>query len=222
MEKVSFAARDGTQLAGVLVLPPRGHPPLVIYFGGNAEEVTSFAPHLADIYGERSVLLVNYRGYGDSAGKPGEAALVSDGAEIFDWAARRGSIDSSRIAIHGRSLGTGVAVQVAAMRPAKCVILTSPFDSALDVARGVYPWLPVALLMRHPFDSMARAPGIHAPALILMGGADALIPARHSERLAAAWGGPVERVTFEGFGHDDLRVNPRYSATIRSFLDRNL
>jgi hypothetical protein len=60
------------------------------------------------------------------------------------------------------------------------------------------------------------------PALILTGGADTLIPPRHSERLASLWGGPVERVTFEGFGHNDIDLNPRYAATIREFLDRRL
>jgi fermentation-respiration switch protein FrsA (DUF1100 family) len=213
-------ARDGKRLAGVLALPPVSRPPLVILFGGNAQEVTSFAPSVSTTYGERAVLLVNYRGYGASEGRPGEAALVGDGIEIFDWAARRADIDASRIALHGVSLGTGVAVQVAAARPPKCVVLTSPFASALDIARDIYPWLPVAWLLRHPFDSAARAPALRMPALVLTGGADTLIPPRHSERLASLWGGPVERVSFEGFGHNDLDLNPRYAATIREFLDR--
>ena len=220
IEDVSLQTRDGKRLAGVLALPPAPRPPLVIYFGGNAQEATSFAPSAPAVYGERAVLLVNYRGYGESEGRPGEAALVSDGIEIFDWATRRPDIDASRIALHGASLGTGVAVQVAARRPARCVVLTSPFASALDVAREMYPWLPVAWLLRHPFDSAAHAPQLRMPALVLMGSADTLIPPRHSERLAALWGGPAERVSFEGFGHNDIDLNPRYSAAIREFLDR--
>ena len=222
IEDVAYSARDGTVLAGVLVLPPVERAPLVIYFGGNAEEVTSFAPAAAATYGPRALLLVNYRGYGASGGQPSEKALVSDALELFDWAAGRPGIDASRIAVHGRSLGTGVAVQLAAVRPARCVILTSPFASALDVAKEMYPWLPIALLLRHPFDSGARAPEIKAPALVLIGDADTLIPKHHSERLAGMWGGPVERVSFEGFGHNDLDMNPRYSAAIHAFLDRCL
>ena len=222
LEDVSIATRDGKRLAGVLALPPVSHPALVIFFGGNAQEVTSFVPFLPATYGEHAVLLVNYRGYGASEGRPGEKALVADGIELFDWAARRTDIDASRIALHGVSLGTGVAVQVAAARPARCMVLTSPFASALDIAREMYPWLPVAWLLRHPFDSGARAPALRMPALILMGGADTLIPPRHSERLASLWGGPVERVSFEGFGHNDIDLNPRYAATIREFLDRRL
>lgn len=222
IEEVATPMRDGTPIAGVLVVPPVQRAPLVIYFGGNAEEVTAYASQAAATYGMRAALFVNYRGYGASGGKPGEAALVADGIELFDWAARRSDIDGARIALHGRSLGSGVAVQVAAVRPAKCIVLTTPFDSALDVARGMYWWLPVAWIMRHPFDSAARAPRIKMPALILTGTADTLIPNKHSERLASRWGGPVEKVSLDGFGHNDLDLHPRYAAAIHAFLDRCL
>ena len=215
--------RDGTRLAGVLAMPAAvAKPPLVIYFGGNAEEVTAYAAQAQALYGPRAALFVNYRGYGASAGRPGEAALVADGAEIYDWAGKRTDIDASRIALHGRSLGTGVAVQVAAARPARCVVLTSPFASALGVARELYPWLPVAWLLRHPFDSAARAPAIKVPALIITGSADTVIKPHHSEKLAKAWGGAVERLSLEGFGHNDLDLHPGYASAIRSFLDRCL
>ena len=223
LEQVALTTRDGTRIAGVLVRPRAERPPLVVYFGGNAEEVTAYSGDAAATYGERAVLFVNYRGYGESAGKPGEKAMVADALELFDWAAARPDVDGSRIALHGRSLGTGVAVQVAAARPAaRCVVLTSPFASARDVAKEVYPWLPVGLLMRHPFDSLAHAPGLRMPLLVLVGDADDLIPKRHSERLADAWGGPVERVGFPGFGHNDVSVNPGYDAAIQAFLARHL
>ncbi len=222
IEEVIHVAADGTRLAGVLVLPPAERSPLVIYFGGNAEEVTAYASDAERTYGPRAALLVNYRGYGRSQGRPGEKALVADGIELYDWAARRPDIDPQRIALHGRSLGTGVATQVAAARPVRCVVLTSPYASLVDVAREFYPWLPVALLLRHRFDSAALAPGLRAPALVLVGEADDLVPPHHSHKLAAAWGGPVERVSLEGFGHNDIDVNPRYAAAIRAFLDRNL
>ena len=222
LEEVHIKAADGTVLAGVLVLPPIAKPPLVIYFGGNAEEVTAFAADAAAAYGERAVLLVNYRGYGESGGSPTEKALVSDGIEVYDWAARRSDIDATRIAIHGRSLGTGVSVQVAAARSPRCVILTSPFSSALEVAQSHYRWLPVAWMMRHPFDSAARAPRLRMPLLVLIGDADTLIPPSHSERLASLWGGPVERLVLHGYGHNDISIDPRYDAAIQAFLARAL
>ena len=222
LEEVAFTARDGTRLAGFLALPPREKPPVVMYFGGNAEEVTGYVPQARENYGERAVLFVNYRGYGGSAGKPGEKGIVADGLELFDWLAGRADLDGARIALHGRSLGTGVAVQVAAARPARCVILTSPFSSALGVAREIYWWLPVALLMRHPFDSLALAPAMRVPLLVMIGEADELIAPRHSLALAAAWGGPVEKLSLPGYGHNDLHVDPRYAAALHAFLDARL
>jgi uncharacterized protein len=222
LEKVMHRTSDGVELAGVLVLPPRRPAPLVVYYGGNAEEITPHAAEAAREYGERAVLLVNYRGYGESRGSPGERALVSDALELFDWVSARPEIDPARIAVHGRSLGSAVAVPVAAARNVKCVVLTSPFSSAREVASDIYFWLPVSLLLRHPFDSAALAPRIKAPALILVGEADTIIPRRHSERLADRWGGPVEKVFFPGFGHNDLDLNPRYGEAIRAFLERML
>ena len=222
LEEVSFRTHDGTQLAGVLVLPPVERPPAVVYFGGNAEEVTTYAPLAAENYGRRAVLLVNYRGYGGSGGSPSEKALVADGIELVDWLRSRPDIDSQRMAIHGRSLGSGVAVQVAAARPPRCIVLTSPFASARDLAAEMYWWLPVAFLLRHPFDSVALAPKLSIPALVLIGGADTLIAPSHSKRLAQAWGTPAETVVLEGFGHNDIDMSPRYAESIRSFLDRRL
>ncbi len=222
LEEVRLDRGEGVVLVGVLLLPPVARPPLVIYFGGNAEEATGGAPDVERIYGQRAVLTVNYRGYGASGGRPSESAIVADALAIYDWAAHRTDLDGTRIALHGRSLGSGVAVQVAAARPVRCVVLTTPFDSARDVAAGVYPWLPVGLLMRHPFDSLARAPHVKVPALMLVGEADTLIPPAHSRRLAAAWGGPVDLVAYPGFGHNDVHLNPRYDAAIHAFLDRHL
>ena len=221
LESVRFTARDGTPLAGVLLLPPRAKPPLVVYFGGNAEEVTASAARVAETYGERAVLLVNYRGYGESGGKPGEQALIGDAVELLQWVARRDDVDGARIALHGRSLGSGVAVQAAAAHPVRCVVLTSPFDSAAEVARRFYPWLPVGLLMRHRFESIAHAPRLAMPLLVLTGSADTLVRPDHSERLASRWAGPVTRVSLAGFGHNDLDLPPRYAEAIRDFLGKH-
>ena len=228
VERVALPAADGTPLAGVLLMPPRQtgrelvRQPAVIYFGGNAEEVTAYASAAEDTYGRRAVLLVNYRGYGDSGGRPGEKALVADSLAVYDWAARRSDLDAGRLCAHGRSLGTGVAVQLAAARPLRCVVLTSPFESLAAVGRAHMPWVPVGLLLRHRFDSLSHAPSLKIPALVLYASADTIIPPVHSERLAAAWGGPVERLRLEGAGHNDIERDPRYAGAIRAFLDRAL
>jgi pimeloyl-ACP methyl ester carboxylesterase len=221
LEEVRITAKDGTTLVGVLLKPPGDPAPLVIYYGGNAEEITAWAP-VADQYGQRAMLLVNYRGYGHSAGSPSEKALVGDALEIYDWASKRPDIDASRIALHGRSLGSGIAVQVAAQRAVRALLLTSPYDSALEVARGIYPYLPIAWMLRHPFDSAAHAPRLKIPALVIYGTTDTIIPPRHSLRLADLWGGPTERVALSGQGHNDIDSDPKYYPALSGFLDRHL
>lgn len=225
LEKVTLAAADATPLEGVLVLPPgalASRSPAVIYFGGNAEEVTAYAHEVDRYYGRRAVLLVNYRGYGGSGGRPGEKALVADALAIYDWAAKRADLDPDRLCVHGRSLGSGVAVQLAVARSPRCVVLTSPFGSLAEVGKSHYPWLPVGWLLRHRFESAAHARHLKVPALVIYGGVDTIIGPEHSERLAAAWGAPVERLRIDGLGHNDLDLDPRYARAIAAFLDRHL
>ena len=218
--EVEVRGEDGTRLHGWLRHPvgeeaaPRG---LVIYFGGNAEEVsgqvldaTALAPW--------SFAALNYRGYGLSEGSPGEAALTADALAVYDRLADREDVDPERIVAFGRSLGGGVAVQLAAARPVRGVVLVSPFDSVLDVARKHYPFVPVSLLLRHPFDSVARASGIDAPLLVLAGGRDRIIPATRSRRLHDAWAGPKRWEALPGADHNDIHTHPGYWPPIREFL----
>ncbi len=222
IEPVEIRAADGTRLEGALALPPVEKPPVVLYFGGNAEEATSHLRDAARFYGPRAVLAVNYRGYGQSQGQPGEAALVADALAIHDWAVARGDLDGRRVALHGRSLGSGVAVALANARPVKAIVLTSPFDSLVAVARTHYPWAPAGLLLRHRFDSLALAPAMRAPLLAIVATGDTVVPPGHSERLVAAWGGPVQALRLAGRDHNDLALDPLFGPAIAAFLDRRL
>ena len=221
LQDVRLQAKDGTPLVGYLMRPPADKPPLLIYFGGNAEEATGAASS-PERFGNRALLAFNYRGFGTSGDKPSEAAIMADAVEVFDWAARRPDIDAGRIALHGRSLGTAVALQVASQRPVKALVLTSPFESVRDLAKRIYPWLPVTILLRHPFDAGVLAPSTKAPALVLFGNSDATIPPDHSERLAARLGGAVERVSIANRGHNDLESDAQYFPAILRFLDKHL
>src|SRR5438552_15324587 len=156
VEEVSIVAADGVKLRGWLVKGDGTPAPLVIYFGGNAEEV-SWLVDLADQFAGWSLLLVNFRGYGESEGKPGEKELLDDGLVIYDYAKGRREADSQRIVAMGRSLGSGVAVHLAAHRVLRGVILVSPYDSIVEVAKRHDPFLPVSLMLRHRFDSLPLA-----------------------------------------------------------------
>ena len=188
-----------------------------VYYGGNAEEVSGNLTDL-DRLKAGAYLFMNYRGYGDSDGKPSQKALCRDALFILDTVTRRENIPLNRVVLMGRSLGSGVAVYVASRRAVCGVILVTPFDSLVKVARHHYPFLPVGLLLKHPFDSAALAPDIHLPALMITAGQDGIIPAPRSARLARLWGGPVETVVIEGGDHNDLQLDEAYWTAINRFL----
>jgi uncharacterized protein len=220
MEDVEIRTKDGISLRGWFVrnsaLP---ESPLIIYFGGNAEEV-SCNIFEADGYNGWSLALINYRGYGLSEGKPGEKNLFNDSLEIYDYFTRRNDIDSKRIIVMGRSLGTGVAVYVAHMRSVQAVILVSPFDSLTSLGKDIFPYLPVKLILRHRFDSIARAPLISVPLLALIASADDIIPRKHSEKLVEKWGGPRSLEIIDGRAHNSISNSEAYWHSIRKFLER--
>jgi uncharacterized protein len=218
VEEVKITTPDGVLLHGWLVKGRHPLPaPLVIYFGGNAEEV-SWLASVADQFGGWSLLLVNYRGYGGSEGKPGERELFADALTIYDWAIARPDVLPARVIAMGRSLGTGVAVHLAANRAARGVILVTPYDSIKEIAKRHYPYLPVGVLIRHPFDSISRAGKIGAPLLCLAAGEDLVIPPKHARRLYDAWGGPKTWREIAGAGHDSISGEPEYWDAIGAFL----
>ena len=195
----------------------RATSPLVIYFGGNGEEVSWLLQESARL-APWAVLLVNYRGYGLSDGRPSESALYQDAVALYDWAAGRPDVDARRIVLVGRSLGTGVATYLASQRPVSGVVLVSPYDNLVEVARGVYPYLPVDGLMRYRFDSAARAKLIRAPLLALVAEQDTIVRPERSQTLVRAWGGPAHLELLAGVGHNDIQLHPHYWPLIAAFL----
>ena len=190
--------------------------PLVLYFGGNAEEVSWMLSQAAAQAPGTGWLLVDYRGYGASGGEPSESALVADALLWHDHATR--TLGARELFVFGRSLGSGVAVQVAASRPVNGVIAVAPFDSLTAVAGHYYPYLPVRWMLRHPFDSLERATALRVPLLCLVAERDEVIPLVHSKRLFEAWGGPKRWVLLEGAGHNSTDDAPAFWRAIREFL----
>lgn len=218
-EAVSVLSADGKRLRGWFVRSGMGTAPapLVIYFGGNAEEV-SWLVSAAERFAGWSLLLVNYRGYGDSEGRPGEKALFEDALRVYDYANRRADVIPGRIVAMGRSLGSGVAVYLAANRPLRGVILVSPYDSMVEVAKHHYPFLPISLLLRHRFDSLSRAPLIDAPLLCLIASEDRIVPPERSRILFDAWRGRKTLHQIARADHDRISDDAEYWRSIARFL----
>ena len=213
VERVFIQSADGVRLHAWHV---KGvdEAPLVIYFGGNAEGVSWMIEEARQRTPRLNWLLVDYRGYGGSEGSPSEAALTADALAWYD----KFSQSAKTIFVFGRSLGSAVAVQLAAHRPVAGAILVAPFDSMNAVAKRYYPYLPVDLMLKHRFDSVTLAPKIAAPMLCIVAGQDEVIPVEHARRLYAAWGGRKQWVELAGATHNSTDDHAKFWPSIAAFL----
>ena len=198
---------------------PQDPKPLIIYYGGNAEEVSETFVDRYKLHAN-GFLFMNYRSYGESTGRPSESALFSDALFVYDKLIEKAGLSPQQIVLMGRSLGTGVATYVARHRVVRSVILVTPYDSLVEVARHNYSWAPVRWLLKNPFNSVGLAPQIQEPMLNIMASGDTLIPVSHAQNLAKAWSGPVTSVTLEGAGHGDINGYDEYWNSINRFLDQ--
>lgn len=191
---------------------------VVLYFGGNAEDVLGMA-RAAGLLPCKRLLVVNYRGYGGTKGRPSQQALYEDALAIYDYAIDAGQADPSDVVVMGRSLGSGVATMLAARRKVRAAVLITPYDSMLAVASHHYSWFPVTHLLKHPFPSVDFARQVHVPGLFLIAKEDSIIPPSHAHALASAWSGPKFVHVFENVGHNDIDFHPQYQPTLDAFLN---
>src|SRR5262245_15132482 len=194
----------------------RPGPDALLYFGGNAEDVGASIARFAERLPDVSLYFVNYRGYGGSTGSPSERALVADAVALYDWIHAK----QAAISVLGRSLGSGVAVQLARRREVRRLALVTPFDSLVRVAQDHMPWIPVGLLLRDRFDSVAGIPAISAESLVVVAGSDEVIPRARTDSLIAAFRSPPRVIVLEGATHNDVDLDPRYLDGLALFLAR--
>jgi uncharacterized protein len=214
-ETVILETSDGERIIAWHVSPRSGHP-LVIYFHGNAETIANRVDrHRALIATGAGLLAVSYRGYMGSTGTPTEVGLLHDADAAYRFAASRNPAE--RIVLWGHSLGSGVAVALAATRPVGKLVLEAPFTSTVDVARRMFPLVPVRRLMHDQFRSDERIGAVTTSILILHGARDLVVPIALGERLYRLASEPKRFVRYPQGGHDDL---DDYGAGIeaRSFI----
>jgi pimeloyl-ACP methyl ester carboxylesterase len=210
-DRIKLAA-NGAQL--MVSVQPRPGMPAVLYFGGNAEDVSSSLPQLAAAYPQRAIYAMHYRGYGGSTGAPSEHALQSDGLALFDHVQAR----HADVMVVGRSLGTGIAVRLATQRPVSRLVLVTPFDSLTALAAPLFPWLPVRWLMLDRYDSARLAASVPVPTLILAAERDEVVPRASTQRLYERFAPGVATLrVMAGAGHNTISDNPAYTDALRSF-----
>jgi pimeloyl-ACP methyl ester carboxylesterase len=189
----------------------------VLYFGGNSEDVGWNIEAFAEALPNADLYLVNYRGYGGSSGTPTEAALLADAEVVFDEVRK----NHARVAVIGRSLGSGVAVHLASVRDVSKLVLVTPYDSVANVAQRRLSIVPVSWLLQDTFDSFAKAGKVRAPVLVLLAEHDIVIPRAHSDRLVTAFAPQQAQVrTIVGTNHDSISSSAEYRAALAAFLFR--
>jgi uncharacterized protein len=186
---------------------PRPGFEAVIYFGGNAEDVFHSLPTLTDAFPDRSLYAMNYRGYGGSSGKPSESALITDALALFD----RVHADHPHIVVIGRSLGSGVAVHIASMRPVERLVLVTPYDSLAGIAAIHFPYFPVRWLLLDKFESWRYAPNVTAPTKMIAAQNDEVIPLASTESLYKRLPHSLATLTvIKGVSHNNISDSPEY------------
>jgi fermentation-respiration switch protein FrsA (DUF1100 family) len=201
-EEHILTSADGEKVIVWHVPAKPGHA-VVMYFPGNGDFLAGLVGRLRSISADGTGLVaLSYRGYAGSTGQPSEHGLLLDAAAVYAFTAARYSAD--RIVAWGFSLGTGVAVALAAENPIGKLILEAPYTSIADIAASRFRFVPVRWLIRDPFHSDQRIARVRAPLLIMHGGRDGAIPIAFGERLFALAHQPKQFVRFPEGGHNDL------------------
>jgi len=175
---------------------------LFVYFAGRGEDVRATAKALHWLPEGFGFAAVNYRGVADSEGHPSELASVEDANRLASHLRR--SFPHARLHLVGRSLGTGVAIQAAARRDFASLQLVTPYDSMVKVAQRRFPLVPLSLLLRHQFNSLAHCQEVAAKTQVLLAERDEVVLPERSQALIAAWPTPVHVETIPGSDHHNI------------------
>lgn len=211
---------DGESLKGIRIPSLKEaaqNAPTLLGFGGNAWNAKMTALTLHRIFPDHAVAAFHYRGYAPSSGRPSAEALLSDSVLIFD-SLPLGQTAEPIVAV-GLSIGSGVAAYLARHRPVAGLILVTPFDSLEALARDLYWWAPVGLLLRHRMPTIEFIRGSRVPTALITAERDGVVPGRRSAFLRAA----IANLVFERVidaGHNDLYERPAFSDAIREALGR--
>lgn len=208
VEAITFETSDGLTLNAWFVAASGPSPrPTVLVFSGNAGNRAYRAPLAAAVQRHGiQVLLVDYRGYGGNPGTPTQGGLASDSRAARAYLVSRPDVDASQLVYFGESLGTAVAVDLAADHAPAALVLRSPFTSMADVGQYHYPFLPVRRLLRDRFAAIDQIRRVRVPLLVIAGGNDRIVPIDHSRRLYDAANEPKTLLVIPNADHNDYEL----------------
>lgn len=196
------------------------HNASIIYFGGNAEDVSYNIPD-AHRYSVKHLFLTNLPGYGHSTGTPSEQSFFDNALQAFDQIIKIHDLNINDVHIMGRSLGSSVASYVASQRKIKSLILITPFDSVENMAKDQYPFFPVKYLLKHKFNTEKLLDVISAPILILATDTDGLIPAKSLNNLYLPRKNKINLIKINNTNHNSINTQASYFSSLNGFILSN-
>ena len=214
----ALAIPVGGRLLHAYLASPMGMPSQrsgLLYFNGRHEHPTSIFRCLEQMPGQH-LLCFHYEKMGPALGKPGEARLVADGLAMLDWFASTLGLETAAIAVAGRSLGSGIAVQVCAGRRVRRLVLVSPYGRLIEPVRAALPWAREWML-KDKFRSIEHVRRVTCPVLLVLGERDQTVPAADSRRLFRGWPGELSEFALAHGGHRGLLRQPEVQCAIGEF-----
>lgn len=215
-EEVWLTASDGVRIHGWYLPSTATNASAILFLHGNAGNISHRIEKLAIFHRlGAATLIIDYRGYGRSEGKPDEQGTYHDAQAACDWLTKR----HSQIILYGESLGSAVAVDLAVKTPAAGLVIEEPFTSIADVAQKMFPFLPVRFIAKTKYDSLSKMPKLRAPLLILHSRDDEMFPMSYAQRLLAAAPEPKRLVELRGSHNDAFLVSAAvYRQALAEFL----
>ncbi len=190
---------------------------LIVIYGDGDQELSTLLP-VSEKLGETSILMVNYRGYGESTGEPTQNSLIADALDTLDQICADTKIEYKDVTLYGHGLGTGIATVIAHYRDVGALVLSSPFDSMVSVINSKHPYLPVKFLLKYHFSSVTIAPGMELPTIVTVADSDDRYLPQHAQKLLSRWKGDVTEKHYP-FNRYTILDEDNYWSDIKDFIN---
>lgn len=218
-EEVVLVSADGERISALYFRGIRAE--VILYFHGNAGDLSGWQFVAEDFtasgYG---VLIIDYRGYGKSSGTISEQGFYHDADAAYDFLIHSKKIRPDNIIIYGRSVGTGVAVELASKRHVRGLVLEAPYTSLGALANEKVPFFFPSLYLKYRFNNLRKINQVKSPVVFIHGTEDTLIPAAHSEKLFSTFQGKKKKIIVNGGSHNDLNDYPAYHSFVNETLSQ--
>jgi hypothetical protein len=203
---IQFLTPDGQKLHGWF-FPVSGKSPVLLFCHGNAGNISHRIENIKFLVKrDISVFIFDYRGYGQSSGRPSEKGIYIDGIAAYDYLTEIEKISPDRIVIFGRSIGGAVAIEVALQRKVRCLIIESTFTSTKDMAKTIFPFFIFSPFLPHHYNNILKIAGVTIPKLIIHGEDDNIVPFSMGNKLFAQATEPKLFLPIRRAGHNDTYV----------------